>query len=64
VLDEPVVPELLQDDATPQALADALERALAAPDAQLAGFRRLRDALGPPDALERCARFALRLAGR
>jgi lipid-A-disaccharide synthase len=64
VLDEPIVPELLQDDATPQALADALGRALDAPEAQLAGFRRLREALGPPDALERCARFALRLAGR
>ena len=64
VLDEPLVPELLQEGATPQALADALETALAAPAAQLADFRRLRDALGPPDTLERCARFALRLAGR
>jgi lipid-A-disaccharide synthase len=64
VLNEPVVPELLQEGATPQALADALEAALAAPGAQLADFRRLRTALGPPDTLERCARFALRLAGR
>ena len=64
VLDEPVVPELLQEAATPQALADALEHALAAPGEQLADFRRLREALGPPDSLERCARFALRLAGR
>jgi lipid-A-disaccharide synthase len=64
VLDEPVVPELLQEDATPQALADGLERALAAPAEQLAAFRRLRDVLGTPDSLERCAQFALRLAGR
>lgn len=64
VLDEPVVPELLQEDATPRALADALERALTDSDEQLAAFRRLRGALGTPDSLERCARFALRLAGR
>ena len=64
VLDEPIVPELLQEDATPQALADGLERALAAPAEQLAGFRRLRDVLGTPESLERCAQFALRLAGR
>jgi lipid-A-disaccharide synthase len=64
VLDERVVPELLQEDATPQALADALEHALAAPDEQRNDFRRLRDVLGTPDSLDRCARFALRLAGR
>ena len=61
---ELIVPELLQEDATPSALAAALEHKLNAPGEQLAGFRRLRDALGPPDSLERCARFALRLAGR
>lgn len=64
VLNETVVPELLQEGATPQAIADALEAALVAPAQQLADFKRLREALGPPDALERCARFALRLAGR
>jgi len=64
VLDEPVVPEILQEAATPQALADALEAALTAPEEQLADFRRLRAVLGTPDSLERCARFALRLAGR
>jgi lipid-A-disaccharide synthase len=64
VLDEPVVPELLQENATPQALADALEAALASPAGQLADFRRLRVVLGSPDTLERCARFALGLAGR
>jgi lipid A disaccharide synthetase len=64
VLDEAVVPELLQEAATPRALADALEHALAAPGEQLADFRRLRDVLGTPDTLDRCAQFALRLAGR
>ena len=64
VLDEPVVPELLQEAATPQALADALEHALSAPAEQLADFRRLRAVLGTPETLERCARFALGLAGR
>jgi lipid-A-disaccharide synthase len=64
VLGEPAVPELLQEAATPRALADALEAQLAQPAAQLHDFRRLRAALGPPDALDRCARFALTLAGR
>lgn len=64
ILDAPVVPELLQEAATPAALADALDAALRAPQEQLAAFRRLREALGPPDALERCARFALATAGR
>ena len=64
VLDEPLVPELLQEAATPRALADALEGALAQPALQLPGYRRLRAALGPPDALDRSARFALELAGR
>jgi lipid-A-disaccharide synthase len=63
VLDAPVVPELLQEAATPRALADALEAVLAAPDAQVAELRRVRSALGPPDALARCARFALSLTG-
>jgi lipid-A-disaccharide synthase len=62
VLDEPVVPELLQEAATPMALADALEHALDHPGDQVAAFDRLRTALGPPDSLARCARFALSLA--
>ena len=64
VLDEPIVPELLQEAATPQALAAEIERALQDPSKQLTDFRRLRAELGPPDALDRCARFALGLAGR
>ena len=63
LLDEPAVPELLQRDATPENLAAALNALLDDPSAQLASVRRLRALLGPPDALERCAEFAARLAG-
>jgi lipid-A-disaccharide synthase len=62
VLGREVVPELLQERATPEALADALERLMAAPQEQYEEFGKLRDALGPPDALEQCARFAVELA--
>jgi lipid-A-disaccharide synthase len=40
-----VVPELLQDDLTPSALAIAAEEQLAAPQRQLTAFRELRSAL-------------------
>jgi lipid-A-disaccharide synthase len=63
LLDRALVPELLQDDATPEKLAAAAEALLGDPSAQLAGMREVRAALGPPDALERCARFALEVAG-
>jgi lipid-A-disaccharide synthase len=62
LLDREVVPELLQDDATPERLASALEVVLAAPAAQVAGLRDVRSQLGAPDALERCAAFAVALA--
>ena len=62
VTDEPIVPELFQEAATPDALAAALLRLLAAPQRQLAGYARMRAALGAPDALDRCAAFALDLA--
>ncbi|GAC1412018.1 MAG: hypothetical protein NVSMB64_22180 [Candidatus Velthaea sp.] len=64
VLDEPVVPELVQEAATPDALAAAMLEQLDAPARQLEGYARMRAALGPADALERCARFALDLAAR
>ena len=64
ILNEPAIPELLQEGLTPMALADALDDALAQPDAQRDAFRRLRAALGPPDSLARCARFALSLVER
>ena len=62
VLGREVVPELLQEEATPQRLASEIERVLDDPSQQYAAFSELRAALGPPDALERCARFAVALA--
>ncbi len=62
VLEREVVPELLQERATPQALADALEAQLADPSKQYQDFIKLREALGPADALGRCAQYAVELA--
>jgi lipid-A-disaccharide synthase len=62
LLDREVVPELLQDAATPQALAAAMLAQLADPAVQIAGDRELRARLGASDALERCADFAVELA--
>jgi len=64
--DAPVVPELLQDDATPDALAAALTPLLAdapARHAQLAAFARIRDSLGDGGAVENTARLVLEVAG-
>lgn len=57
-----VVPEYIQDRAQPQALADAMDALLRDPGAQSAGIDEVRAALGPLDALERTADFAVRLA--
>ncbi len=62
VLGNEVVPELLQERATPEALADALEAQMVDPSKQYDDFVKLREALGPPDAIERCARRAVDLA--
>ncbi len=62
VLQREVVPELLQEEATPERLADAMDAVLRDPCRQYAQFDELQRALGPPDALERCARFAVALA--
>jgi lipid-A-disaccharide synthase len=62
LLGREVVPERLQDDATPERLADALEPLLADPEAQLAGLREVRATLGEPDALRHAAAFAVALA--
>ena len=62
VLGREVVPELLQEAATPERLAEEMERVLADPSQQYAQFGELYAALGPPDALERCAEFAVALA--
>ena len=59
-----IVPELVQDAVTPQALASAIEALLEDPRGQLAGMRAVRASLGPKDALERCAAFATDLAAR
>lgn len=62
VLGREVIPELLQDDATPERLATVVEELMNDPSPQHAGYIELRAALGPADALERCARFAVELA--
>jgi lipid-A-disaccharide synthase len=62
VLGREVIPELLQDNATPQRLAATLEELMSDPSRQYAAFGELRTALGPLDALERVARYAVELA--
>ena len=62
VLGREIVPEVLQEEATPERLAGEMERALEHPEQQYSAFAELRAALGPPDALERCAQFAVDLA--
>ncbi len=64
VLGREVVPELLQEKATPSALADALERLLEKPQSQYREFIALRAALGPSGALRACAHLAVDLAAR
>jgi lipid-A-disaccharide synthase len=61
LLGREVVPERLQDDATPERLAQALETVLRDPAEQLAGMRAVRAALGESNALQRCAAFAVEL---
>ncbi|HKU68345.1 MAG TPA: hypothetical protein VJP85_11270 [Candidatus Baltobacteraceae bacterium] len=62
VLERAVVPEFLQDDASAHNLAQAMDTVLRDPLAQYREFEHLREALGPPDALERCAAYAVQLA--
>jgi lipid-A-disaccharide synthase len=64
VTNAPIVPELLQEGATPDALATALLALLDDPQPQLEAYGAVRRALGDPDALDRCAAFALDVAGR
>jgi lipid-A-disaccharide synthase len=62
ILSRELIPELLQEDATPARLADEMERLLSDPSRQYASFSELRSALGAPDALQQCAQFAVELA--
>jgi lipid-A-disaccharide synthase len=62
VLQREVIPELLQERATPHALAEHMDAVLRDPARQYAEFAQLREALGPPDALERCAAYAVSVA--
>lgn len=62
VLEREVIPELLQDDATPERLAAAMEPILRDPSAQFNQFAELRERLGPASALDDCATFAVALA--
>jgi lipid A disaccharide synthetase len=62
LLGHAAVPECLQDDATPERLADELAALLAAPAEALAELRAVRAALGDERALDRSAAFALELA--
>jgi lipid-A-disaccharide synthase len=62
VLGREVVPELLQERATPERLATVLDDLMRDPSRQYADLCELRTALGPPDALDRCARYAVELA--
>lgn len=62
VLEREVVPELLQEQATAENLANAMNGVLTDPQRQYSQFAPLREALGPPDALEKIAGFAVQMA--
>jgi lipid-A-disaccharide synthase len=62
VLEREIVPEFLQDDATPENLANAMDALLRDPARQYDAFAELRERLGPPDALELCGKFCVALA--
>jgi lipid-A-disaccharide synthase len=62
---EPVVPELIQDDFTPHAVADEAVSMLSDPARAArirAGLARVRDRLGPPGASRRAAEAVLAIA--
>ncbi len=63
---EPVIPEYLQADAEPEALADALLGLLSGPERerQLDALDRLRESLGPGGAAAHTAAIAREMTGR
>lgn len=64
VAQEEIVPEYLQDDATPEALARAMDHVLTDPARALEGIARLRERLGPRGAMEQCADLAVDVASK
>ncbi len=62
VMRRQIVPELLQELATPERLAGEMDALLRDPWRQYAEFTALREELGPPGAIDRCAAFAVSLA--
>ena len=64
LLDRDVVPEFIQEDATPEKLARGLEEITQNEEirsAQIRAFEELSDILGPADAITQTAQLALEL---
>jgi lipid-A-disaccharide synthase len=62
VLGRAIVPELLQEEASPLRLSSEMDAILRDPAKQYDELAGLRAALGPPDALRQCAGFAVSVA--
>ncbi len=62
VLGRELIPELLQDEATPERLAETMDRLLDDPSIQYNYIPEVRAALGSPTAVDDCGRFAVALA--